>query len=55
MYIMCQDEAHCQDFHFDDVVLFGADGKSGEMECTGLEGVEGMGIPCTNSTLPTQQ
>ncbi|KAF3766628.1 family 28 glycoside hydrolase [Cryphonectria parasitica EP155] len=54
MYIMCKDAAHCQDFHFDDIVLFGADGKPGEMDCSGLEGVEGMGIPCTNGTLPTQ-
>lgn len=26
-------------------------GKPGEMQCTGLNGVEGMGIPCTNGTL----
>lgn len=74
---MCEDSAHCQDFRFDDIVLFGAvssptvpplvvhilsatnitisqDGKVGEMDCTGLEGVTGMGIPCTNGTLPNQ-
>lgn len=51
---MCKDAEHCEDFHFDNIVLFGADGKPGEMDCTGLEGVEGMGIPCTNSTLPSQ-
>lgn len=54
MYIMCHDAEHCEDFRFEDIVLFGADGKPGEMECTGLEGVEGMGIPCTNGTLPSQ-
>ncbi|ROV91974.1 hypothetical protein VSDG_07585 [Cytospora chrysosperma] len=54
LYIMCKDDTHCQDFHFDGVALFGADGKVGEMDCTGLEGVTGMGIPCTNGTLPNQ-
>lgn len=54
LYIMCKDAEHCEDFHFDDIVLFGADGKLGEMDCTGLERVEGMGIPCTNGTLPSQ-
>lgn len=54
LYVMCKDAEHCEDFHFEDIVLFGADGKLGEMDCTGLEGVEGMGIPCTNGTLPSQ-
>ncbi|KUI53205.1 putative exopolygalacturonase C [Cytospora mali] len=54
LYIMCKDAVHCQDFHFNDIVLFGSDGKVGEMDCTGLNGVTGMGIPCTNGTLPTQ-
>lgn len=72
---MCDDNTHCQDFHFHDITLFGAvcltrfssrerlqklftdvnfsqNGEPGEMECTGLEGVRGMGIPCTNGTLP---
>lgn len=29
MYIMCHDSDHCQDFHFDDIVLFGAVSDSG--------------------------
>lgn len=52
LYIMCDDAEHCEDFHFSNITLTGANGKPGEMECTGLNGVKGMGIPCTNGTLP---
>ncbi|OLN87544.1 putative exopolygalacturonase C 1 [Colletotrichum chlorophyti] len=51
MYIICKDAAHCQDFHFSDITLVAADGSAGEMQCVGLEGASGLGIPCTNGTL----
>ncbi|CAN8104052.1 unnamed protein product [Discula destructiva] len=54
LYILCNDAEHCQDFRFSNIALFGADGGPGQMVCTGLNGVQGMGIPCTNGTLPTQ-
>ncbi|KAF6813107.1 putative extracellular exo-polygalacturonase [Colletotrichum sojae] len=51
MYIICKDADHCQSFHFSDITLVAADGGAGEMECVGLEGATGLGIPCTNGTL----
>ncbi|KAK1538963.1 exo-polygalacturonase [Colletotrichum costaricense] len=51
LYLMCKDAAHCQDFTFKDITLVAADGSAGEMECVGLEGATGLGIPCTNGTL----
>ncbi|KAI0130157.1 exo-polygalacturonase [Xylariales sp. AK1849] len=53
VYVLCADEAHCQDFHFDGLDLQGYDGQPAEMECTGLDGVTGMGITCTNGTITT--
>ncbi|KAH8662133.1 exo-polygalacturonase [Xylariales sp. PMI_506] len=51
VYVLCLDAAHCEDFHFADIDLLGYDGEPASMECTGLNGVAGMGITCTNGTI----
>ncbi|KAJ9149323.1 Glycoside hydrolase family 28 protein [Pleurostoma richardsiae] len=54
LYILCKDANHCQDFHFENLALFGAGGdlsvQPGEMDCAGLEASPGWG-----SCAPTQQ
>ncbi|KAK8038979.1 polygalacturonase [Apiospora rasikravindrae] len=51
IYLLCADGKHCKDFHFSNIDLKAYDGKPAEMECTGLNGISGMGIACTNSTI----
>ncbi|KUJ10523.1 pectin lyase-like protein [Mollisia scopiformis] len=51
LYLLCQDHAHCQDFHFSGIDLRTSSGKPASEECTGLNGITGMGITCTNSTI----
>ncbi|CAD6453276.1 c53a9208-42f8-4475-88ac-1a29c83549a5 [Sclerotinia trifoliorum] len=52
MYLLCHDHAHCEDFHFEGIDLTTAKGAPAGEICTGLEGVEDMGISCVNGTIP---
>ncbi|KAH8204487.1 hypothetical protein TruAng_001403 [Truncatella angustata] len=54
LYLLYADADHCKDFHFKNISLTGYDGKAAEMECTGLNGVAGMGISCTNGTITSE-
>jgi len=51
LYLLCDDAAHCQDFHFSDIDLRTAKGAPAQEVCTGLLGAEGLGITCTNGTI----
>lgn len=51
LYLLCPDEAHCQNFKFKDVKLFSSSWETAQMECTGLRGNDKMGITCTNGTI----
>ncbi|KAK6824952.1 hypothetical protein PG987_012446 [Apiospora arundinis] len=51
IYLLCADQDHCKGFHFSNIDLKAYDGTPAEMECTGLNGISGMGIECTNSTI----
>ncbi|CZR62736.1 probable endopolygalacturonase, partial [Phialocephala subalpina] len=51
LYLLCQDHAHCQDFHFSGIDLRTSKGRPASEECTGLNGVAGMGVTCTNGTI----
>ncbi|KAK6066923.1 exopolygalacturonase C 1 [Seiridium cupressi] len=44
LYLLCTDADHCKDFHFKNIGLEGYNGEPAGMECTGLNGVVGMGI-----------
>ncbi|RAL58962.1 hypothetical protein DID88_009253 [Monilinia fructigena] len=51
LYLLCHSSSNCQDFHFKDIDLTTANGAAAGEVCTGLEGVEGMGITCVNGTI----
>ncbi|TGO53457.1 hypothetical protein BOTNAR_0295g00040 [Botryotinia narcissicola] len=51
LYLLCHDSAHCEDFHFKGIDLTTANGTAAGEICTGLEGVEGMGVTCVNGTI----
>ncbi|KAF7867571.1 uncharacterized protein EAF02_009762 [Botrytis sinoallii] len=51
LYLLCHDSAHCEDFHFEGIDLTTANGTTAGEVCTGLEGVEGMGVTCVNGTI----
>ncbi|KAK6596538.1 exopolygalacturonase C 1 [Botrytis cinerea] len=51
LYLLCHDSAHCEDFHFEGIDLTTANGTAAGEVCTGLEGVDGMGVTCVNGTI----
>ncbi|PQE33298.1 Glycosyl hydrolase family 28 protein [Rutstroemia sp. NJR-2017a WRK4] len=51
LYLLCNDHAHCENFRFDAIDLTTAGGEPAGEVCTGLAGVEGMGVACVNGTI----
>ncbi|KAI9735248.1 MAG: hypothetical protein M1834_001838 [Cirrosporium novae-zelandiae] len=54
IYLLCKDAAHCKNFHFEDIDFTTPNGTAASELCTGLEGVTGMGITCTNNTITVE-